>query len=288
MTDHVVLSRRGLLRAGLTTGVAAASSALPLAAVYGTETEAAPATAQHLQQAQQPAKLGGFTYFNTFQAQIVNAAAGRLIPTDNNGPGAIEAGVVFFIDRQLSALYHFTGRRYEHGPFAMGTATQGDQSSLDTRDRYRLGIQGMEDYARQLYQRGFAQLTTDQQDRILADMEAGVPSTFDGNSIQAATTQPAGSGGEALEQMAPGAPGIGAQAFFNLLLSHTIAGFFADPVYGGNVNMVGWKLIGFPGAQLSYANEILNFGAPFTGPFTSLAAYQAQFATVTSAHGDTP
>jgi gluconate 2-dehydrogenase gamma chain len=149
------------------------------------------------------------------------------------------------------------------------------------RDRYRLGIQGVEDYAQQLYQRGFAQLTTAQQDRILTDMQAGVPNTFDGNSIQSATTQPAGSGGEALEQMAPGAPSIGAQAFFDLLLSHTIAGFFADPVYGGNQDMVGWKLIGFPGAHLSYANDILNFDMPFTGPFTSLAAYQGQFATGT-------
>ena len=64
---------------------------------------------------------------------------------------------------------------------------------------------------------------------------------------------------------------------FNLLLSHTIAGFFADPIYSGNRDMVGWKLIGFPGAQITYANDILNFGAPFTGPFTSLAAYQGQF-----------
>ena len=31
-------------------------------------------------------------------------------------------------------------------------ATQGDQSGLDMRDRYRLGIQGMDDYAQQLYQ----------------------------------------------------------------------------------------------------------------------------------------
>jgi len=84
-----------------------------------------------------------FTYFNTFQAEIVNAAAGRIIPTDDNGPGAIEAGVVFFIDRQLSALYRLTGRRYENGPFATGSATQGDQSGLDMRDRYRLGVQGM-------------------------------------------------------------------------------------------------------------------------------------------------
>src|SRR6266851_2146003 len=209
MTDQVVLSRRGLLRAGLTTGVAAASSALPLVAVSGVAPEVASAQSHTFHQTQQPGSLGGFTFFNTFQAEIVNDAAGRLIPTDSNGPGAIEAGVVFFIDRQLSALYHFTGRRYEHGPFAMGTSTQGDQSELDMRDRYRLGIQGMEDYARQLYQRGFAQLTPDQQDRILTDMQAGVPTTFDGNSIQAATTQPAASGGEALEQMAPGAPGIG-------------------------------------------------------------------------------
>jgi gluconate 2-dehydrogenase gamma chain len=280
MTDPVVLSRRGLLRAGLTTGVAAASAAIPLAAVYGTQPEIASAAAQQAQQpAPQTAKLGGFTYFNTFQAEIVNAAVGRIIPTDANGPGAIEAGVVFFIDRQLAALYGLTGRRYDRGPFGPGTSTQGDQSGLDMRDRYRLGIQGMEDYAQQLYQKGFAQLTADQQDRILSDMQAGTPSTFDGTSIQAATTMPAGGGGEALAQMAPGAPGVGAQAFFNLLLSHTIAGFFADPVYSGNRDMIGWNLIGFPGAQMSYANDILNFGVPFTAASKSLADYQSQFDT---------
>jgi gluconate 2-dehydrogenase gamma chain len=281
MNDHPSISRRGLLRAGLATGVVAASSALPIATVYGAGSANAPADPRAIHQAQQPATqttpLGGFTYFNTFQAEIVNAAAGRLIPTDANGPGAIEAGVVFFIDQQLSASYGLVGRRYEHGPYAMGTSSQGDQSGMDMRDRYRLGIQGMEDYAQQLFQKGFAHLSAEQQDRILTDMQAGTPTTFDGNAIQAATTQPAGSGTEALQQMTPGAPGIGAQAFFNLLLSHTIAGFFADPIYSGNRDMVGWKLIGFPGAQITYANDILNFGAPFTGPFTSLAAYQGQF-----------
>jgi gluconate 2-dehydrogenase gamma chain len=283
MTDEHVLSRRRLLRAGATTGIAAASLALPVVTVYGTAPEAAPPAADlHFQAqtpAQQPAALGGFTYFNTFQAQIVNAAAGRMIPTDANGPGAIEARVVYFIDRQLSASYGLVGRRYELGPYANGTSTQGDQSGMDMRDRYRLGIQGMEDYAQQLYQKGFAQLSTDQQDRVLTDMQAGIPTTFDGSSIQAATTQPAGTGTEALQQMAPGAPGIGAQAFFNLLLSHTIAGFFADPVHGGNQDMIGWKLIGFPGAQMSYAAEISNYGVPFSGPYKSLAEYQGQFGT---------
>ena len=223
MKDHPSISRRGLLRAGLASGVVAASSALPIATVYGAGPANAPADPHAIHQAQQPATqttpLGGFTYFNTFQAETVNAAAGRLIPTDANGPGAMEAGVVFFIDQQLSASYGLDGRRYEHRPYATGTSTQGDQSGMDMRDRYRLGIQGMEDYAQQLFQKGFAHLSADQQDRILTDMQAGVPNTFDGNSIQAATTMTAASGGEALEQMAPGAPGIGAQAFFNLLLN---------------------------------------------------------------------
>ena len=195
MKDHPSISRRGLLRAGLASGVVAASSALPIATVYGAGPANAPADPHAIHQAQQPATqttpLGGFTYFNTFQAEIVNAAAGRLIPTDANGPGAIEAGVVFFIDQQLSTSYGLVGRRYEHGPYATGTSTQGDQSGMDMRDRYRLGIQGMEDYAQQLFQKGFAHLTAAQQDRILTDMQAGVPNTFDGNSIQAATTMPA-------------------------------------------------------------------------------------------------
>jgi len=42
------------------------------------------------------------------------------------------------------------------------------------------------------------------------------------------------------------------KAFFDLLLQNTIEGFFSDPIYGGNRDMVGWKLIGFPGARYDY------------------------------------
>src|SRR5205085_1546749 len=75
---------------------------------------------------------------------------------------------------------------------------------------------------------------------------------------------------------APGQTGITAQTFFALLLSFTIAGFFADPVQGGNRDMVGWKLIGFPGAHFSWADQILNYGQPFKGDFISLGQYQEQ------------
>src|SRR5437879_1034728 len=115
-------------------------------------------------------------------------------------------------------------------------------------------------------------------DRVLRDMEQGVPQTFDGASIQASTTDPGASGTEGgVRQPTPGSPGIGASAFFNLLRSHAIAGFFADPVYAGNRDMVGCKLIGFLGAQLGYAGAITQYGQPWQGGFRSLAEYQGQY-----------
>ena len=35
--------------------------------------------------------------------------------------------------------------------------------------------------------------------------------------------------------------------FFPLLITHTRQGFYADPIYGGNRDRAGWKVIGFPG-----------------------------------------
>jgi gluconate 2-dehydrogenase gamma chain len=44
--------------------------------------------------------------------------------------------------------------------------------------------------------------------------------------------------------------------FFNLLRRNTIEGMFCDPLHGGNVDMVGWRLIGFPGPQMSWRADI--------------------------------
>jgi gluconate 2-dehydrogenase gamma chain len=35
---------------------------------------------------------------------------------------------------------------------------------------------------------------------------------------------------------------------------------FCDPAYGGNRDGVGWKLIGFPGAQWGYSDEQMKLG----------------------------
>jgi len=43
--------------------------------------------------------------------------------------------------------------------------------------------------------------------------------------------------------------------FFNLVRTHTITGFFAEPVHGGNANKVGWKLVNY--------DDSLNHTPPF-------------------------
>jgi Gluconate 2-dehydrogenase subunit 3 len=281
-----IMSRRRFLGSTAVGGLAASAVA---AAAYVPAAPARPSETGHGGlSSMQPAQGGsqssaqsvsGFEFFTPFQAAIISAAAARLIPTDDNGPGATEAGVVYFIDRQLSSDYGLSGRRYVRGPFMTGESTQGDQSGLDMRDRYRLGIQGVQDYAQQLYQQGFAACSPDQQDRILSDMQAGIPRTFGSTSIQAMPSQAGASGTEAAMRAPTGSTQVGGAAFFTLLLQHVIAGFFADPVHGGNRDMVGWKLIGFPGAQVSYAAHISDYGVPWTGGFKSLAEYQSPFST---------
>ena len=44
--------------------------------------------------------------------------------------------------------------------------------------------------------------------------------------------------------------------FFQLLRAHTVEGMFCDPLHGGNIGMVGWKLIGFPGPRMNYRDQI--------------------------------
>jgi gluconate 2-dehydrogenase gamma chain len=53
--------------------------------------------------------------------------------------------------------------------------------------------------------------------------------------------------------------------FFQLLRQHTMEGIFCDPLHGGNIGMVGWKLIGFPGPRMNYRDQIdKHFGQTYS------------------------
>lgn len=44
--------------------------------------------------------------------------------------------------------------------------------------------------------------------------------------------------------------------FFETLLANTVEGFFSDPIHGGNRDMIGWKLVGFPGPYAGYVELV--------------------------------
>jgi gluconate 2-dehydrogenase gamma chain len=114
-------------------------------------------------------------------------------------------------------------------PFQGGTKQQGDQSALTPAQRYRKGLAALDKYCRDAFAgKTFAQLGDEQKDAILSQLEKG-PLTLEG---------------------------ISATGFFEQLLKNTQEGFLADPIYGGNRDMVGWKMIGFPGARYDYRDWI--------------------------------
>ena len=183
------------------------------------------------------------SYFTPLEFAFIGAAVSRLIPTDELGPGAKEAGVPFFIDQQIAGPFGRAETWYMQGPWKEGTPEQGYQLKLTPAQLYRVGIQDIDDYCRRTFnKKAFAELGTEDQDKILHGLETGEIGLAD-------------------------AP---AKEFFALLWQNTNEGFFADPLYGGNRDFVGWKLIGFPGPRYNYVNEIEQYGKPYTLPTVGL------------------
>ncbi len=179
-------SRRELLKRAGIFGIAAA---LPVSVVPS-------ATASG--QTQEP-----FETLTAAESDTLEAIVARLIPTDENGPGATEARAAHYIDRALT------------GPLA------------SSRAAYLAGLEAVDAYAENSKGAPFAELSAEDQEAVLTDMEAGVATGFVPNS----------------------------SGFFNLLRTHTIQGTFCDPYYGGNANFVGWDLIDYPGVRTAVSAD---------------------------------
>lgn len=149
-------------------------------------------------------------FFTAAEAKTIQAACERIFPTDENGPGATEAGVVIYIDRQLAGPYGRDKYRYTKGPWFESVPEHGYQGKETPQQIYRTGIGQLGN--------NFAAAPPDQQDLRLEKIQD--------------------------------------DHFFQLLRAHTVEGMFCDPLHGGNIGMVGWKLIGFPGPRMSYRYEI--------------------------------
>jgi len=226
-------TRRDILRTSASAGSVAIASLFVSRAGFAETDPSAPT----------PVTSHTFSYFTPPEIDFIEAAVARLIPADELGPGAKEAGVTFFIDHQLSGSFGRAETWYMQGPWKEGTPEQGYQLKLTPAQLYRVGIQDTDDYCRRTFnKRTFAGLGAEDQDKILQGLEKG-------------------------EVKLASAP---AKDFFAMLWLNTNEGFFADPVYGGNRDFAGWKLIGFPGPRYNYVDEIEQYGKPYTLPTVGL------------------
>lgn len=183
------------------------------------------------------AALGGeWRFLNSGEVGFLTAAVDRLIPPDPTGPGASEAGVVVFLDRQLAGDYGKGARFYLQGPWEKGSDTQGYQSRFTPAQFYRHSISAIEKAIGQSDSgKAFKDLAADRQDALLKQMESG-DLKLDGP--------------------------ITSKAFFTMFLQNVLEGYFSDPIYGGNKDAAAWKMIGFPGAHYDYSEWVTAYNQP--------------------------
>lgn len=260
------VSRRGFLTVSsaalATTGMATLGSAIvkdASAAPPRQSTPAAEATPGVSAASQQDMLGSGLAsrparFFNLHEAATVDAIVSRILPGTADDPGAHEAGVVNYIDQSLGGTnLGYTLKTYTQGPFlvieeepapveavsrrdtydfVLVSADQssrfGYQSVLTPREVYRRGLEFLDAYAQDQFEQNFVDLAAEQQDQILTDLDENTATGFNGPS---------------------------GKAFFAQLRNNTIEGMFSDPMYGGNRDMIGWKLIGYPGAQRNYTPD---------------------------------
>jgi gluconate 2-dehydrogenase gamma chain len=187
-------------------------------------------------------------FFTPEEARKVDALVAVLIPGTEADPGAREAGVVTFIDHMLATSDGWAEPTYLEPPYVKTYAgdTPPPEAEGDPNFVY-IPEDRAADYGWQvaappqaLYRLGLAKL-----DEAAGGDFAGLPAAAQESFLE----RLAGGDVDAFEADIPMFDGA---AFFDMLLAHTRLGMFGDPLYGGNRFLVGWKLVGYPGARRAY------------------------------------
>ena len=208
MTERDTSRRAFLVRAAVGAGAVAGASVAP--DLYGQNHEAGQETtaaAAHSNIIQQGA------FFNYENSQTIAAFTERLMPGAPGKPGALDAGVLRYIDLALAGAY------------------------ADLQEFYRHGLTQLDAYCRKSYSAPFIRLDAAQQDEVITALEQGKADGFIWPT---------------------------SRAFFEVVRTHTMEGMFADPIYGGNQEFAGWRLVGFPGAQAIFSPSDLQNRQAFT------------------------
>ena len=220
MTDETIPRRKFLVGAGLA-GTAVATGLTP--------SEAAP-TAGTTPNTQPVAP--GYEFLNLEEAAFVEALVDHMVPADDLTPKGTDLGLNVYIDRALAGAWGKGDRLYMQGPWKIGVPSQGYQVPLTPAQLYRAGIAATNAYCRKTFGKPFDRLGAQQREDVLVGLSTA-KITFDS--------------------------GLPVRPFWTTMYQTVMEGMFADPIYGGNRNKAGWRMIGFPGVLGLYRDAIVKY-----------------------------
>jgi len=211
--------RRAFLKSAVVGSAAAATVSLPQAA-----------------DAQKPAAVApagdGYTYFGPDEAAFVEALVDHMVPADELTASGTGLGLHIFIDRALAGSWGKGDRLYMQGPWKPGVPSQGYQLPLTPAALYRAGIAATNRHCMKTYGKLFDHISESEREAVLRDLDNG-KLVFD--------------------------DGPPSRVFFAIVYQTVMEGMFSDPIYGGNRNKAGWKMLGFPGVLAVHQQNITNF-----------------------------
>ncbi len=176
-----------------------------------------------------------------------HAAAEAPAAMDHAASHAMSGGHgAFFNDDDTRTVIAFAERLMPGAPGKPGATDAGVTNYIDLalsgayedeQEFYRHGLTQLDAHCTKTYGKPFRSIAAAQQDECITALEQG---------------------------KAPAFVWPTAQAFFNTVRKHTMEGMFADPIYGGNKDFAGWRLVGFPGAQPQFTTEDMQSKQAFT------------------------
>jgi gluconate 2-dehydrogenase gamma chain len=241
MTDSsTTKQRRSFLIKSFVGAAGAATLPLTSSAAATAANPAAPAPA-----AAAAAAPAGYEWLRPAEQSFVEALVDHMCPADKNSPSGTDMGLNIFFDRTLAGSWGQGDRLYLQGPFRKGSANQGYQLGLTPAALFRAGTEALGEYCLTTYKKPFDALPADGKEQVLKALQAGKVELH--NSVPAKT-------------------------YFDQVLQMFYEAMFADPIYGGNRNKMGWKMIGYPGVNTANKLNIVKFkNKPYRPEPTSIA-----------------
>jgi gluconate 2-dehydrogenase gamma chain len=179
-----------------------------------------------------PPSAAGYAFLNTDEAAFVESLVDHMVPADDLTAKGTDIGINIFIDRALGGAWGKGDRLYMQGPWKPGVPSQGYQLPLTPAQLYRAGIEATNAYCTKTYGKSFDRLAEAQREEVLIGLSTA-KITFDS--------------------------GLPVRTFWTTLYQSVMEGMFSDPIYGGNRNKAGWKLIGFPGVIAVHREDIVKY-----------------------------